>query len=180
MIIRRIIVRRGPRRVSTAAISTALATMIAIWSCLHSAAVESGSVGAAAVDNHRRRAAAPHLLSPPAPPPRRDDDEVHIYVGPMLRNCPVEPPCYCAVGGGVTSSSAPVTSSSSSQQQQRHVVHRISCGVFSKRRRRFPCFVETNEVVERLSLTYSGLTVIPSSAFHALKVTMQMKINVFF
>lgn len=68
-------------------------------------------------------------------------------------DCPVEPPCYCAPRTG------------NRQREQR-----ISCGAFM-RQRRFPRFVETIEDVDYVSLIYSGLTVLPNSAFSALKVS---------
>lgn len=70
-------------------------------------------------------------------------------------DCPVEPPCYCS----------PPTRGGSRREQ------RISCGSFSRQKRRFPRFVETSEKVDYVSLIYSGLTVLPNSAFNTLQVS---------
>jgi len=72
-------------------------------------------------------------------------------------DCPVAPPCYC---------------DNRPQSSKAHHVHRINCGPFLRTRRRFPRFVATNEAVEHLSLSYSGLTVIPNAAFRSLRVNI--------
>lgn len=73
--------------------------------------------------------------------------------------CPVEPPCFCV---SVTRASGGRAGQTGGQ--------RVTCAERFNLRRRFPRFVEMKEAVDHLSLSYSGLTVIPNSAFRSIKV----------
>jgi len=124
----------------------------------------------------------------------------HIHVGSMLDgDCPVKPPCYCTDSVASTQKASAMTTDRSQWggDHQRGdilvVAQRIVCDSFSDVRRprrkwsqrpgsksrsrslrRFPRFVESNDVaVERhVMLSYSGLTSIPGAAFHAIKVRL--------
>jgi len=124
----------------------------------------------------------------------------HIHVGPMSDgDCPVKPPCYCTDSVTTTQKASAMTTDRSQWGAGRQrddvvvVAQRIVCDSFSDVRRprrkwsqrprsksrsrslrRFPRFVESNDVaVERhVMLSYSGLTSIPGAAFHAIKVRL--------
>lgn len=125
----------------------------------------------------------------------------HIHVGSMLDgDCPVRPPCYCTDSVTTTQKAAGDRSARWGGDRRRDdavvvVAQRIACDGFPdvrrprrkwsssrsrsssrprSERRRFPRFVESNDVaVERhVMLSYSGLTSIPGAAFHAIKVRL--------